>query len=145
MKSWRPTVLIPVSFAILFLVGVYVAKQASPNRDNAKLKELQQLAADVPQYSALMPVTTTSSSRFLDAGVYNFYTSAAAYDDVKAFYFGNLALRGFTLQSEESRQSGSDDTPKKLTFRKGDLRVVIEFAGVSSHGSWNYAVDFLWR
>ena len=130
-------VLLALVFLLLFALFVYVAKEVSPNRGDAKLKELQGLSSETPTYPSFQIVNKTYSSRYLDAGVYEYYRSTAKYDDVKEFYSGTLSQRGWSLDAE--------DEGKKITFRKGELRIVIEFAGDDTDHSWNYAVDFLWK
>lgn len=129
-------VLLGLAFFLIFVLFVYVAKEASPNRGDAKLKELQGLSSETPTYPSFQIVNKSYSSRYLDAGVYEYYRSTAKYDDVKGFYSGTLSQRGWSLDGE--------DKEKKMTFRKGELRIVIEF-GNDTDQSWNYAVDFLWK
>ena len=111
-KNQLIRVILTLAFLLLFAVFIYVAKEVSPNRGDAKLRELQGLSSDTPRYPSFQIVNQRYSSRYLDAGVYEYYRSSAKYDDVKRFYSGMLSQRGWTLDSE--------DRGRKITFRKGE-------------------------
>jgi hypothetical protein len=144
IKPWLHKAILPAAFAGLFLTFIYVAKDMSPNRGDLKLKELQQLSANIPVFPQFTKVGTHYSSRFLDAGVYNYYISTAKYEEVERFYLQILAQEGWVKSNEESAQLYTEAKAKKLIFKKGDYRFVIEYAGESTT-SWNYALNFLWR
>src|SRR5437016_3778516 len=59
-------VLLALVFFLLFALFVYVAKEVSPNRGDAKLKELQGLSSETPAYPSFQIVTKHYSSRYLD-------------------------------------------------------------------------------
>jgi len=131
--------------AVVYLV-YYVDKQASPNRDDAKLKELQQLSSDLPVPAGFSGVSTHTSSRGMDAGVYKTYRSEVGYDEVKRFYADMLQPRGWVLSREQTRESLlMKSVGRDLEFRKGDMRISIEYTGTKAgDSSWNYAVNYLW-
>ena len=146
LKSLALKVLPAAAFVLLFLTFAQWVKQASPNRDDTKLKELQQLASEVPVPPGFSAVSVHSSSRGMDAGVYKTYRSAADYDEVKRFYSDALPARGWLPSKEKSHESLLVDTDgKDLEFQKGDMRIHIEYTGgTASSGSWNYSVNYLW-
>lgn len=146
-KTWMAKILPAAFFALIFLIIVFFAKEASPNRNDRKLKELQQLATEIPTFPTFRETATHHTSRFLDAGVYKYYNSNANYKEVKIHYSIVLIQKGWILTTEENLKSIFDGIGgKKLTFQKGDLRVTIEYTGKQENNiSWNYSVSFLWR
>ena len=118
------------AFLVLFLLFVYWSKESSPNRADAKLKELQHLASEVRVPSSFREVATHSSSRGMDAGVYKSYHSPASFEEVKKFYSDQLIARGWMLAAEENHESRLIDTDgKDLKFQKGDMIISIDYAG----------------
>ena len=134
-------------FLVLFLLFVHWSKESSPNRADTKLKELQQLAAEVRVPSSFREVATHSSSRGMDAGVYKSYHSLASFEEVKKFYSDQLIARGWVLAAEENHESRLIDTDgKDVEFQKGDMIISIEYAGSKvDDRSWNYSVSYVWR
>ena len=133
-------------FLVLFLLFVHLSKESSPNRGDAKLKELQQLSSEVSVPSNFTEVATHTSSRGMDAGVYKSYHSPASFEAVKKFYSDQLIAGGWVLVAEENHESRLIDTDRKdLKFQKGDTMISIEYAGSTADGSWNYSVSYVWR
>jgi hypothetical protein len=63
---------------ILAVVGLaYLWKNASPSKDDAKLKELREIVADLQVFPDFIEDATDETSRATDAGVYKYYCSAA--------------------------------------------------------------------
>jgi hypothetical protein len=153
MTSWAKhqviNVICIVAFVTLCLFLVYIWKQYSPNRNDAKLKELRALSSETPAYPDFREVAMHFSSRAMDAGVYRSYYSLSGYEEVKRFYLNILSKRGWKLTSEESSQSflGESRDSKKIAFRKNDLQIIVEYVGgiAPNEGRWNYSVSFIWR
>jgi hypothetical protein len=146
LKSLAVKILPSAAFVILFLLFVHWNKQSSPNRDDAKLKELQQISSEMPVPSSFSEVSTNFSSRGMDAGVYKTYRSPASYGDVKRFYSERLITKGWILRREKNHESWIIDTDgKDLEFQKGDMYIIIEYNGTKGNNSWNYAVNYVWR
>lgn len=134
-------------FLVLFLSFVHWSKESSPNRGDAKLKELQQLASEMSVPSSFREVATHSSSRAMDAGVHKSYHSSASFEEVKKFYSDQLIARGWVLIAEQNHESILIDTDgKDLKFQKADIIISIEHAGSrASDRSWNYSVSYVWH
>jgi len=145
VKTWVKTTILPAIFASIFLLLVYVAKDMSPNRGDAKLKELQLLSTQIPVFPGFRKVGTHQTSRFLDAGVYDYYGSPAKYDEVERFYISTLAQYGWVRINEESSNIYKEGEARKLIFKNGEYRLIVEYAGDGTNRSWNYALNFLWR
>ena len=136
MRKWIIKILPALAFVAVFLLIVDYAKQNSPNRDDAQLKELEQIASSVPTFSDFRSVGMQTSSRAMDAGIYKYYRSSASYTEIKDFYTAELSQRGWFLV-EDSRS---------LEFRKDDYLIAVEYAGnISKSSDWNFAVSFVWR
>jgi hypothetical protein len=135
-KTRLNKLIVSIVFFSLFFLLLYALKEASPNHGDAKLTELQELSYEIPKYPSFTNESTHYSSRYSDAGVYKYYSSTADFKDVEVFYSSVLAQRGFSLDGEDVR---------KIIFRKGDTRIIIEFAGDKSDQSWNYGVTFSWK
>jgi hypothetical protein len=137
-----------IAVILIFLLGTLMpdwSKQFSPNRDDAKLKELRELASDTPTYPEFYEVAETSSSRDINAGIYKRYQALASYDNVKKFYSDILLTRGWMISEERDLKSlfGRREW-KKLTFKKEDLSISIEYNG-GEDLQYNYSVSYSWR
>ena len=146
-RFWVFKVLPSLVTILVFLLIVQYAKQHSPNRDDLKLKELQQLAAETKVFPGFLEIASSSSSRAIDAGVYKSYRSSADFERVREFYRDTLNQNGWRLSQEKVRQSPSGDYDgSELVFQKKDLQIVIEYTGNDlSSAQWNYSVNFVWR
>jgi hypothetical protein len=146
IKSWALRILPSAIFVLIFLLLNYWWKQNSPNRDDAKLKELHQLSLEIPVYPDFTEVVTHESSRAMDAGLYKYYFSTAEYDDVKQFYARELGNRGWKLSSEQRQYDWFRDYGgRNLAFEKGDFLIAIEYAGAGSNDRSNYSINFIWK
>lgn len=147
MRAWTVKILPPIVLIMAFLMFAHWAKQNSPNQDDAKLKELEQIAASIPNFPQFRGAATYTSSASDDAGIYKHYTSLANYDEVKDFYLAELSQRGWSLAKEEPVYDWFRDYGgKSLEFKKQDFLIAIEYTGKKpDSNSWNYAVSFVWR
>lgn len=127
----------------------YFCKQNSPNKDDAKLKEVERLYARLPIYPDFQEVEGTSSSFSKDllASIGKSYKSKASYDDVKAFYVEKLRALGWQSWEERNLTSwGRDLGERELTFRNGQYSVIIEYSGdKASNPDWNYGINVSWN
>ncbi len=147
IKTWVIRILPLFTFFAAFLLFAHWAKQNSANRDDAKLKELEQIAVSVPRFPQFRDIASDTSSASDDAGVYKYYSSAASYDEVKSFYFAELTQKGWSIVNEEPLYDWFRDYGgRSLEFRKQEFLIAIEYTGKKPDAeSWNYAVSFVWR
>jgi hypothetical protein len=123
------------------------SKQLSPNRDDAKLKELRKLAFDTPTYPEFDVVSETSGSRDIGAHISERYRSSASYDNVKKFYSDVLLTKGWVISEERDLKSFLVTHEwKELIFKKDDISIVIEYRGRDSLSQqYNYSVSYSWK
>jgi hypothetical protein len=141
-------VLCGVAFFLIFLGYEHYEKQNSPNQDDAKLNELQRISSETPIPTTFRGIDSRSSSRSINAGVYNTYYSLSKYEEIKQFYLDELTPKGWQLLKDEDLRSwlSSSYHQQRLTFRKQDLLIIIEYMnGVKPEYQWNYAVNFVWQ
>jgi hypothetical protein len=138
--------LIQVTLLFAFLLLVYYWQQTSPNRNDAKLKELRQLAAETAVFPGFKELATYDSSRATDAGVYKHYYSPSSFQEVVQFYSSELSRSGWMISGEKSWRSGFGfgTSNKKLIFEKGDIIITVQYTGNNPTDTWNYAISFLW-
>jgi len=139
-----------IAIILIFLLSTLMPdwrKQFSPNRDNAKLKELRELALHTPTYPEFEYVAETSGSRDINAGTYTRYLSSASYDDVKRFYSDILMTKGWIISEERDLKSFLVTHEWKiLTFKKEDLSISVEYRGADLISQqYNYSVSYSWR
>jgi len=129
---------------VLRLVG---CNQFSPNKDDAKFKEVQRLSAGFPIYPGFQEVDSSSYSKSMLASIHKVYKSEAGYDDVKAFYSTKLIPAGWQLTEERNLKDWSRDFGgRELTFGKGQYTVVIEYRGDKAiDPDWNYGISVGWH
>lgn len=126
------------ALATLAVLGCYVSKEGQ-----ARIKELQQLAADTDKFSDFKQVDYSHVSKSERTVIAYFYSSAAPYDQVKQFYTRTLSEKGWTVHSEESMNVWLQQSGSRLTFTKGQYTIDLEHAG-DSDGGYQYAVDYAW-
>jgi hypothetical protein len=146
-KFFAVKILPPLLFIAGFLLLVHYAKEWSPNQNDAKLKELETLAGDTQVFPDFTEIASSTSSRAMDAGVYKSYRSAANFADVRRFYVAALQQKGWILSKGGGSEFGSgDDEESEFEFKKGEFRIVVEYAGRNiSPVEWNYSVNFVWH
>lgn len=140
MKNWAIKILPIVIFFAGAMVLAHYIKQNSPNRDDAKLKELEEIVASVPPFPQLGNGVTPNVSSGADiAGLTFYYHSVAKYEEVRNYYVEQFLQRGWVLAKE---------TPRTLKFSKGEFQIGIEYTGKSGKSrdwnDWNYAISYTW-
>ena len=137
-----------VCLLLIFLGYERYEMRNSPNRDDAMLIEVQRLSFETPAPATFRGISTRSSSRSINAGVYNTYHTLSKYEEIKQFYLDKLTPKGWRLIKDDDLRSwlNSSYHHQILTFRKQDLLITIEYLHeVKSENSWNCAVCFVWK
>lgn len=137
--------------AALTFLAVYcfaiTSKYFSPNRDDAKLKEVQQLAAEVPVFPEFKQVSSSSGSKDAIAGVDMRYRSRAGHDKVMNYYKQVLAEHGWLLEKEQRRNVLlSDQIIYDVTFRKSGVELLINYWDTKPEDEWHtYDFNYIWE
>ena len=122
-------------------------KHFSPNKNDAKLKEVEFLSAGLPTYPGFQELRGGNTySKSMLASIHKHYKSDAGYDDVRAFYSTKLISAGWKLKEERNLKDWSRDYGgRELTFEKGEYSVTIEYRGGKAiDPDWNYAIGIGW-
>ena len=139
----------PFSFALLVVLLCLLAscKQFSPNKNDVKLKEVEQLYSNLPIYQGFRETWSGSVSKSMLASVGKHYKSDAGYQDVKDFYVTKLVPDGWQLTKDIPLKDWSEDHGgRELTFTKQQYSVVIEYRGDKvTNPDWNYAINVGWQ
>ena len=134
--------------AIVIAMPSINCKRFSPNRDDAKFKEVQQLSSTLPVYSDFRSTGEGSTySKSMVASIHKQYRSNARYEDVKKFYSTQLTQTGWRLVKETPLKDGwsQDLGGRELRFEKGQYSMVIEYIGEKAFDpDWEYAVSVVW-
>jgi hypothetical protein len=137
-----------VILAAVVLAPAISCKRLSPNRDDVKLKEVQQLASALPLYPGFEDTGGGSTySKSMSASVHKTYRSSARFDDVKTFYATQLTQTGWQLTKARTLKDGwsRDLGGRELRFEKGQYYVAIEYSGDKAiDPDWNYGVSVGW-
>ena len=138
-----------VILAVVVLVPAVSCKRFSPNRDDVKLKEVQQLVSALRLYPGLEDTGGGSTySRSMSASVHKSYKSNARFDDVKTFYATQLTQSGWQLTKDRTLKDGwsRDLGGRELRFEKGQYYVAIEYRGEKAiDPDWNYGISVGWE
>lgn len=149
-KQGQRSLIVKLLILVLTLLAVYclatASKYFSPNRGDAKLKEIQQLVAGIPVYPEFTKVTTNSGSKGTIATVGIRYRSRAEHDKVMVFYKQVLVERGWLLEKDESHKVLlSDQYMYTVTFRKNDVELVIDYWITKPGEEWHtYELNYIW-
>ena len=134
----------------LIIVGVlaaeHITKQNSPNKDDTKLKEVEQLFTTIPIYPGSQEINASWSSKDRIAGLIKTYKTDAGFNELKQYYMETLSQRGWRFDQErEIKDWWRDLGGRELRFRAGEYYVHIQYAGDKADYEWNYAVSVGWR
>lgn len=123
------------------LIGLYIfsLRQRSPNRDGAKLNEVQELCYKTPVYPDFIEVDANLKSGYTVVDLTKYYRSSANFDDVKKFYQSSLERDGWT-PIIEGVSAGTES--RELEFKKGQFTISIFHTKSSS--IYDYGIDFVW-
>lgn len=138
--SWKREVVIFGACGLLIGIYFFGLRQRSPNRDGAKLKEVQELSYTTPVYPDFAQVDSNLKSGYSVVDLTKYYRSSANFDDVKKFYQSSLQPDGWT-RIIEGLSAGAEG--RELKFKKGQFTISIFHAKSSS--SYDYAIDFVWN
>ena len=133
---------------MLAIVGtwIYVEKKLSPNANDAKLHELIALASATPEYPGWIETGTHNTSKASLAGVSKYYKSDAEYCEVNRFYTRELTKEGWQFVGERRfKDWWRDFGGREISFRRGEYKITITFAGESADYGWQYAIYFGWE
>jgi hypothetical protein len=139
LKSWKKEALIFAVCGLAVLLYVLHLRQSSPNLDDDKLREVQELSASLPVFPGFNQVATNSKSGYTSVDLTKYFYSNADYNDVKEFYFKILEKDGWVLSAEDTSEAKGR---RELTFKKGQFSILIFHSNASS--VYNYAIDFVW-
>lgn len=113
--------------------------------DAAKLEEVKAVWSQLPVYSRLQEIDSSTTSGYGKAMISKKFRSDAPYDEVKHFYVDHLTAEGWTIVSERQMNGwGSDFGGYHLEFHKGDLDFGIEYSGEKANYGWQYAIAVSW-
>jgi hypothetical protein len=135
-----------ILIATISILAKY-SKDHSPNKGDAKLKEIEAIYSQLPIYPDFHEVAHSFISKADSALTDKSYTSSARYADVRSFYSDRLSASGWQLTNERNMKDWWRDLGgRQLTFRKGQYSIVIEYRGDKEpNPDWNYVIDFEWH
>lgn len=133
----------------MVVVGPSIScKRFSPNREDVKLKDVQQISSKLPVYPGFQDTGGGSSySKSMVASIHKTYRSDARFDDVKMFYATQLTPAGWQLTKDGALKGDwwQDFGGRELRFEQGQYSVVIEYIGEKAvEPDWNYGVSIVW-
>ena len=123
------------------------SKDHSPNKNEAKLKEIEAIYSQLPIYPDFQEVAHNFASKDSSAFTGKSYASRAKYAEVRSFYSDTLLASGWQLTNESNLKDWwRDFGGRQLTFRKGQYSIVIEYRGDREpNPSWSYGIDVEWH
>ena len=139
MKGWKKELIIFAVCGLLLLLYVCNLRRTSPNLDEVKLREVQELSRKLPVFPGFTEVGSNTKSGSTVVDLTKHYYSKAGFADVKAFYGQALERDGWTVVREDS----GDDESREISFKKGQFSISIFHTKNSS--VYNYAIDFVWN
>jgi hypothetical protein len=108
----------------------------------AKLQELQQLAASTPKFPDFEQVNYSDISKSDKTVVAYFYRSAASYDEVKSFYTNALLSQGWSsVQEEPLAKWSKEHSSQRLSFKKGKYTIQLEYDADKS-SKWKFVINY---
>jgi hypothetical protein len=151
MRFLSPQGIRKLVIGIILIVAVSIlgkyCKDHSPNKDDAKLKEVEAIYAQLQIYPDFQEVAHNAYSKDALALTGKSYKSAAKYADVRSFYSDRLSASGWQLTNERNLKDWwRDFGGRQLKFQKGPYSIVIEYRGDKEpNPDWNYVIDVEWH
>jgi hypothetical protein len=151
MRLFSPQGIFKLVVGVILIATISIlakySKDHSPNKGDAKLKEIEAVYSQLPIYPDFHEVAHNFSSKDVSALTGRSYSSSAAYADVRSFYSDKLSASGWQLTNERNMKDWwRDFGGRQLTFRKGQYSIVIEYRGDKEpNPDWNYAIDLEWH
>lgn len=137
-RSMR-TLVATVAFVITCTIqGCYISPEGK-----AKIKELQELAAQTEKFPDFEQVDYSHVSNEKTTIIAYFYKSVAPYEQVKDFYTRTLSAKGWISVPEKPLSSWMMPTGRKLTFFKGQYWIDIEYTE-DTEAEYQYSVGYGW-
>ena len=138
--------LVPLLNALLTCAVMGACDTDGPNRDNSKLREIEQIWQTLPIYPSMVEVDRSSSSASSEALVSRQYQSDASFEDVRRFYVEQLARDGWQLVADrEVKDRGRIRGERQIDFRRGEFYLDILYAGARrAELGWTYAIEVEW-
>lgn len=121
-----------VFFGFFYWLSYYV-KQNSPNKDDAKLMEVQQISAEITNFPKSIKIDENTSSRSFDACVFEYFVSKANPSDIQKFYETALVNDGWIRKNDES-----------VIFTKKDFVVHVEPDDEKGAGG-KFSISICWK
>ncbi len=138
--------LIRLLITLLTCVIAGACDSDGPNRDNSKLREIEQVWQTVPIYPGLVEVDQSSLSSGSEALVSKQYRSDASFGEVRRFYVEQLGGQGWRLVDDrEVKDRGRNRGERQVEFRRGEFYLDVRYAGARRvELGWTYAIDVKW-
>ena len=133
VKDFLKFLIVALVFFSLFYLLNYFIKQNSPNRDDAKLKEVQDISTEIKDFPKSAVIDEHTLSRSFDACVQKYFVSKANLDEVGKYYENELIEDGWIRKNQDS-----------LIFLKEDFSVHIERRDEKDAG-WDFAISLCWK
>lgn len=125
---------------LLILLYTWNLRRTSPNLNEAKLREVQELSAKVPVFPAFTQVGSHVKSSYTVVDLTKHYNSKASFNEVQAFYRNTLEREGWTLVD---KIPSGDNESQEIKFKKGQFSISIFHT--TNSAVFNYAIDFVWE
>ena len=124
MRLLSPQGIVKLVIGVILIASVSIlakyCKDHSLNKDDAKLKEVDAVFAQLPIYPDFQEVAHSADSKDALARSGKSFRSAGKYDDVRSFYSTKLSASGWQLAKERNMTDWFRDFGgRQLTFRKG--------------------------
>jgi hypothetical protein len=133
---------------VLLLCTATACNTLYPNLDGSKFKEVERLSVGVPTFPGSVRVgEKAGASKPSSAYVGSKYKCADNhYESIKQFYLQSLAQSGWEFTGERQLYQWDEYLGgRALDFRKGEYKVVVEYAGERANKGWDYSVAVEWH
>ena len=106
---------------------------------------LESEQAAVPAMPGASYLSESHTEKGFVVSVARAYRGNMNFDEVRTFYDRELSARGWVFeQMSPIRDWGTDYGGKRVTYRKGDYTVNVDYSGDQDHFGWAYSVAFRW-
>jgi hypothetical protein len=138
--------LIGLVVVALIPAWIYVEKRLSPNANDAKLREVEELFDSIPTWPRSIELDVHRDSKAGLAGFSESYKFDGGFDEVGQYYKETLMQRGWAYRGEHHVKDWWRDLGgRELLFQKGEYEFTVFYYGEHSDSKSIYSLSCGWE
>jgi len=124
------------------LLVIFQSQCVEKNKPAITLDQIQKVDREISKPPEFKEIDLNQNFRPNNAVITRFYKSSLKYEEVKEYFNGNLLTNGWQSGEEEGFEKlNESEYRKRISYRKDNFTVFIEYNGLDENKKWNYGVS----